>query len=77
MMLFSTATAISLLGLTSFGVNAAAVHTKRNIDTGSWLLVAKPRGDSTAVAIPIILGWSPDNSAVRIPLSLSPAHTPN
>lgn len=63
-MLFSTATAISLFGLSSFGVNAAAVLTKRTIDTGSWLLVAKPPGDPTAVGISIMLGPGADNSPV-------------
>lgn len=56
--------AISILDL--IGARSANLQPL-NIDTGFWNLLAKPVGDSSATATPIILGFQPENSFVRLP----------
>lgn len=67
---FTTTTAIALFSIITTA-SAAALHT-RNIDSGFWQLSTKPVGDSSAIGVPIVLGFFPDNSVVRPPPLPSP-----
>lgn len=59
-----SAPAISILTL--IGARSANLQPRYN-ETGYWNLLAKPVGDCSATGIPIILGFEPENSYVRLP----------